>query len=384
MKKLLLGSTALVAAGLIAGPAAAQLELSISGSVDFHMGISSEDEPAAVAGVSGGSRGYGFTTDTTLNIDADGVSDNGLEYGSRINIDDTGILSLDTDDTLTGTTAVTDLFATGLQIDEAYVFVSGSFGQLRFGNTDPAASELRFVMPTVGNGQADGDFERYLIGEGKNAFGTDFAHDSDATKIVYLGDFGDFTVGASFTPNDTLAQGSFPSIGEFDGDLENVISLGANYNGTFGGTSIGVSGGYNMGDIVGIAPNSGGDHTEFGVGAEVGLGAITVGGFWIDSEQEDSSGVVAVDRMRYGLGASFSTGPWSFAANALIGENDATAASTTDGGEDTVYGVGLEYSLAPGLTPYADLVIFDFDDNSGVATDDNDGSVFIVGVTASF
>ena len=83
-----------------------------------------------------------------------------------------------------------------------------------------------------------------------------------------------------------------------------------------------------------------------------------------------------LDRDRFGLGATFSTGPWSFAANALLAEDDVSTL------EDTVYGVGLEYALADGLTPYADLVFFDFDD-AGTA-DDNDGSVFLVGVTASF
>ncbi|MEE8272582.1 MAG: porin, partial [Alphaproteobacteria bacterium] len=61
MKKVLLGSTALVAAGLVAGPALAQLELSISGSVDYHFGIVDEDRDAD-------RRGYGNTTDTTLNF----------------------------------------------------------------------------------------------------------------------------------------------------------------------------------------------------------------------------------------------------------------------------------------------------------------------------
>ena len=68
MKKVLLGSTALVAASLMAGPAFAQLELSISGSVDVHAGWASED-------LDDDRRAYGITTDTTLNFDANGVAD---------------------------------------------------------------------------------------------------------------------------------------------------------------------------------------------------------------------------------------------------------------------------------------------------------------------
>ena len=352
MKKVLLGSTALVAAGLMAGPAFAQLELSISGSVDVHGAWVSEDLDT--------NRGdYGITTDTTLNFNADGVADNGLEYGSRINVDDA-----DNDDD------ERDRFA----IDETWIFLSGTFGEVRLGSTDPAASELRFAIPTVGNGQADGDFPRY-VQSNTGVFGTDFAHSSDANKIVYIGEFGDFTVGASFTPSDN-AIGDDPDLGETAGELRDTFSIGGNYQGEFNNVSVGVSAGGNFGDIEGGA-GSGGDHTEFGVGAEVGFGAFTVGGFYINSEQDNAAGATAVDRDRYGLGATFSTGPWSFGANALIAEDDVS------NDEDTVYGVGVEYSLADGLTPYADLVVFDFDDGAGSATD-NDGTVFLVGVTASF
>ncbi len=361
MKKVLLGSTALVAAGLMAGPAFAQLELSISGSVDVHAGYASED-------LDTGRSEYGITTDTTLNFDADGVADNGLEYGARINVDD---VSEAGDDGGGGGS----LFF----IDETYVFMSGTFGEVRLGSTDPAASELRFTIPTVGNGQTDGDFQRYLA-DGGGAFGLDFAHSNDASKIVYIGTFGDVTVGASFTPSDDAA-GDQSDQEEGTNDLRDVFSIGGNFQGEFNNVSVGVSAGANFGDVEGGGATAGGDHTEYGVGAEVGFGAITVGGFWIDSEREDTAGVNAVDRMRYGGGASFSTGPWSFAANFMIGEDDAGPGGADDI-EDVVYGVGLEYALADGLTPYADLVFFDFD-NPGTV-DDNDGTVFLVGVTASF
>ena len=349
MKKVLLGSTALVAAGLMAGPAFAQLELSISGSVDVHAGYSSED-------LDNDRSEYGITTDTTLNFNADGVADNGLEYGSRINIDDSD-----------------DEF----RIDETYVFVRGTFGAVRFGQDDPAASTLRFAIPTVGNGQADGDFQRYVNDANDGpVFGTDFVHSNDANKIIYIGEFGDFTVGASFTPSDD-AVAAEPDQDESDDELRDTISIGGNYQGEFSGVSVGVSAGANFGDFGETTATSGGDHTEYGFGAEVGFGAITVGGFYITADQEDNAGNDNIELDRYGLGATFSTGPWAFAANALLAEED------NSDNEDTVYGVGVEYSLADGLTPYADLVFFDFDEGGGSAND-NEGTVFLVGVTASF
>ncbi len=324
----------------VAGPAFAQLELSISGSVDYHFGFSDED-------LDTDRRGYGNTTDTTLNFNADGVADNGLEYGTRINVDDDG-----------------DAF----KIDETYVFVSGTFGAIRFGADDPAASTLRFAIPAVGNGQADGDFGRYV--NASFVFGTDFLHSSDDTKIIYIGEFGDFTLGGSYSPTDAAVADN-AALGEDGGDLEDIISIGGNWQVEVGGASVGVSAGYNTGDIeAGGGPE---DLDEWGIGGEVGFGGFTVGGFYIDSE-----GDLVTDRQRYGVGATFSTGPWSFGANALLAEDDRPAGDT----EDTIIGVGVEYSLAPGLTPYADLVFFDSDQPGSV--NDNEGSVFLVGVTASF
>lgn len=374
MKKVLLGSTALVAVGLLAGPAFAQLEFSLSGSVDVHAGFSSEDLDVD-------RRAYGITTDTTLNFDADGVADNGLEYGSRINVDDSG------DD---------------FEIDETWVYVSGSFGEMRFGATDPVASELRFSIPTVGNGQTDGDFGRYVNDENNSfVFGVDFEYSGDDNKIAYIGEFGDITVGASFSPtsesnksdpaqgeNDTVIDIDLTTPGviifELDFALEDIISIGGNYQGEFGGVAFGVSGGANFADVqagtiniggVGVATLPSDDFTEYGAGVEVGFGAITGGGFWITSEIDD----LDIDIDKYGAGATFTTGPWGFGASVLLAELDLGGGAEI---EDTIYGVGVEYSMADGLTPYADLVFFDHE-----ALDpafDNDGSVFLVGMTASF
>lgn len=380
MKKLLLGSTAF--ASLLAGPAFAQLDLTISGSVDVHFGIVDEDLDVD-------RRSYGMTTDTILNFNAAGVMDNGLEYGSRINVDDTS--------------------GDSFKIDETWVYVSGSFGELRFGATDPLASELIYSIPTVGNGQSDGDFGRYVndLTDDEFVFDTDFVYSSDDNKIVYIGDFGGLTAGLSYSPTDDSVgddpaqtdndsqividadPGPPPVVTfELDFQLEDIFSVGANYKTEFNNVSLGVSGGANFADVepgdisvplLGLSvPIPGGDLTEYGFGGEVGFGAVTVGGFWIISELDlDNFGELEQDR--YGAGVTFSTGPWGFAANALIAELDLGGGVDI---EDTIYGLGVEYSLADGLTPYADLVFFDHEGLDPLL--DSDGTVFLAGVTASF
>lgn len=379
MKKVLLGTTALVAAGLMAGPAFAQLDLDISGSVDVHFGISDEDLDL-------NRRAYGVTTDTTLNFNASGIADNGLEYGSRINVDDSD---------------------NEFRIDETWVYLSGTFGEVRFGATDPLASELIYSIPTIGNGQSDGDFGRYVndLTDDEFVFGTDFLYDGDDNKVVYFGEFGGITAGFSYSPT-SEGVGSDPAqtdndseitvdidpgppiviTTELDFDLEDIFSIGANYQGEFNNVSIGVSGGANFGDvepgtfdILGVTSAiPGGDFTEYGFGGEAGFGAFTIGGFWITSELDlDNAGELEQDR--YGGGVTYSVGPWGFAANALLAEFDLGPGAEI---EDTIYGFGVEYSLADGLTPYADLVFFDHETLD--PTLNNDGSVFLAGITASF
>ena len=339
MKKLLLGSTALVAFGLMAAPASAQVELTITGNVDAQFGWGDDDGDDD-------ERDYGGTTDTTLNVNAEGVADNGLRYGARINIDD-GIIGVDNSSFL---------------IDETWVFVAGDWGQVRLGEKEGQASNLRFAVPAVGNGQADGDFGRYIDDFG--IFGTDFIDSGDDAKVSYIGTFGAFTFGASYSPT-TGQQLSDPGQSDNDpGDFENVVSLGANFNGDWDSFTFGVSGGVAIGSAEDGAED---DLEEFGAGGQVGFGGFIIGGFYIYSD-----GGAVDERSRFGLGATFSAGPWSFGINALLADEDEQ--------EDMVYGIGTAFDIAPGLQWYADGVVFEYDGD----VDDNDGWVILTGLTASF
>ncbi|MGP1394011.1 MAG: porin [Inquilinaceae bacterium] len=345
MKKVLLGSTALVAFGLMAAPASAQLELAITGSVDVHFGYGDDDFDA-------NERDYGGTTDTILNFNADGVADNGLSYGGRINVDDSG---------------------NEFRIDETWVYLSGNWGEVRLGAKEGQAQNLRLTMPTTGNGQTDGDFGRY-IQEVNNQEGLSFLDEQDDTKISYIGNFADFTFGVSYSPttgaNDS---GANPQLSDDDaGEFENVFSAGANYQGDFGAATFGVSAGIASGDA---ELGSEEDLFEYGFGAEVGYAGFTFGGFYINSE-----GGTIEDRDRYGLGVSWGAGPWGFAVNGMYAEADLAGAGNER--EDYSVGAGLSYVVAPGLTAYGDLVYFDYDGDGTAA--DNEGYVGLVGVTAAF
>ncbi|MEO1226789.1 MAG: porin, partial [Pseudomonadota bacterium] len=154
MKKVLLGSSALVAAGLFAVPAAAQLELTISGSVDVNFGVVDENGEFEINGIPVDRRDYGGRTDVSLNFNTVATADNGLRYGSRINIDDSDdnvsdAFEFDEDGNPILQAAAANNAST-FSIDEAWIFLSGSFGEVRLGDKEGVAPNFRLTIPTVG------------------------------------------------------------------------------------------------------------------------------------------------------------------------------------------------------------------------------------------
>lgn len=367
MKKVLLGSSALVAAGLIAVPASAQLELTISGSVDVNFGVVDENPDPEFR------REYGGRTDVTLNFNTVFTADNGLRYGSRINIDDSDdnvTCSVIEDDCDVGNNATT------FTIDEAWIFISGSFGEVRLGDKEGVAPNLRLTIPTVGGGAADGDWTNY-VAVGRPNTGTGFlAGDNDSTRITYFFEYEGLTAGASYAPasGDSLLnstnQSRVPGTVGFN-DLEDQFDIGFNYVYDFDGGSVSVGATYLTADSTEPFFN---DAEGVQLGASVSFASFTIGGFYnnsFDTLTPIGDPAFGSDFERWGVGATYEVGDWGFGIN-YLGVNDQT-------GEDGwAAGGGAAYTIAPGLEAYADLVFFE-DDRT-----DDDGTVFLAGITASF
>lgn len=131
-KKVLLGTTALVSAGLVAqnAQAADPIELSVGGYHNWAFFVTDNDDGAgtddlpAEPGFQLGDHDLKF--DGEVQLRGSTVLDNGLEVGVRIEIE--------------GET-------NGDQFDENYAWIEGSFGTFRFGNDDPAAAQMATAAP---------------------------------------------------------------------------------------------------------------------------------------------------------------------------------------------------------------------------------------------
>jgi hypothetical protein len=245
MRKFLLTSTALVGAFALVDRADAQqlttdspFTVRIDGFANVRGGIVSDSNQTAIPAASGNAlraaapniAGHNdqIKTDTEIHITATGKADNGLVYGMYVEIEADPALS-----DLT-TTAVNVNAATGAvtqttvptsasnYIDEANIFLQGSWGRIEMGDQDGAGDQLFFGAPfdygpAYGQGSgADGDIlfrwaNTTLIQNNASSninatpmysWNVRALDSSDASKITYLSPvISGFRAGISYVPN---------------------------------------------------------------------------------------------------------------------------------------------------------------------------------------
>jgi Gram-negative porin len=283
MRKLLLGTTAVVGAALIAPTAMAQMPIvieppgfmagaggngtprgsmgavrvSLGGYFDVRAGyVSDSNDRSAVTNTQASSAAAGnvgaiasssrtvgrqrvdFQSDFELDIFVDGKAANGLEYGA--------VIELQVDNVGAGATGTT------IDTDEFYGYISHPvFGTVRFGDEDNAANLLQVRVPLIRGADTDNYWDEFLNrngGDGSPSLLTSISDGSDVTKIIYLSpQFFGFDFGVSYAPNagegERFALGrtqqpalnTAASVGQRDRTARrNEISGGVRYRGTFG------------------------------------------------------------------------------------------------------------------------------------------------------
>ena len=339
MKKALLGTSALIAAAMIASPAAAQLELSTSASYYWEVGFTDNDS-------TGGGDDWDFQNEGWVQFNARGTSDNGLTYGFRLDIDD-----IETD--------------APAAVDETYVFFQGSFGTVTLGDDDHAADDVRVGVPTSGTGLFDGGFGDYapagIAGVRQDLVRIGPFGNDDDTKIKYTStgaDLAGFTVGVSYSPDSGSGGDNLDRVnGTPAGDFENVFSAGVRYEGDFQGFSVLVGAAGYLGDNVAPAPGADNDLESWTVGLNVGSGGFDAGINYVSGETlgNPSGGVAGtnVEVSGFNVGVTYGQGPWEIGASFSDFEDD------DNNNEEQVYGIGGSYDWLPGVGIDADIMSFD-------------------------
>ncbi|HEV7264039.1 MAG TPA: porin [Falsiroseomonas sp.] len=371
MRKFLLGTTAVVGAALI-GATSAQAQTAptvrVGGYFDFATAF--VDDSLEAAGVDYNS--IAMYTDLEIVVAVRGKAANGLAYGADI--------ELQTDAGGAGSTS--------LNTDEAWGFISSpTLGTLQFGDQDSAANQLVVSAPTLHQSSPSGVWIDFAI---NNQYINSSLNDgNDSTKIVYLSpQFFGFDFGISYAPNNGEGESQFFGNGdlrrdETAGSIHNEISAGLRYRGSFGNVGLAAAFGFMTGD----APAGSGleDPTAYQVGAAVTAYGLTVGAHYLWGEYSaptfGRAGIAPGldDSSSLNFGAVYRMGAFAVNAFYAIGEQDFGAVER----EQTAWGIGATYALAPGMELWATYNDID-DENFAGTTADRDLSIFALGVRLAF
>ncbi len=319
-KRVLLGSTAIVGAGMFfANPAHAQLEVTLSGYTEF--GVIWAEEQDEVQPPEGSGQNFDFFMDNEVFIQAQGTDDaTGIIYGSRVEIEvgSFGVVGEEDDQG--------DAFT-----DEVQLFFSGAFGRVELGQDDGAADVMQLDAASVaaGTGGIDGDLP-ILLTTGA------ILDTGDAAKVTYFTPrVAGFQAGISYVPDVDLG----PVV------TEDFIEAGVNFVGQFAGFDLGVS-------AVATLPDGFeeiGDSAAWAVGGTAGFAGLNFGASY-GNEEIELDDFAGRDLTFITAGVGFGLGP----ANASFNyEYD----DFNEGGVDDahLFVVSADVGLMPGVVLKGDV-----------------------------
>jgi len=309
----------------------------------------------------------------------------------------------------------------GDQIDNTYIWSSGSFGRIEYGET--WGPSLLMAYGSVGEKNHTGDLASFspqvnLNGRGFNSFGGGAGVSSLPTEKIayYTPRMGGFQVGVSYAPEPKNANANGTRDSDQDANVgAEMVDLGLNYTGKFGETSFGVFTSYFTSQTEGGKPTAAVAATErststtledenglkiinlaqaevaavagataaadvdgHSVGAQVSSNGVRVGGRYTKLSDIGGAGL---DRVNWRLGADYSSGAWGVGATYQVAEQDVTT-STED--SSTYLSIGASYNLGPGVQMYGGVLFVSYDDDASAAANEGENSFGVLGTKLSF
>lgn len=372
MKKILLGTTALIGAALLASAASAESpKVTVGGFADFQAGFASDDLDA-------GQRGYGFRNDTEVHFSIDGVADSGLKYGAEIDLE---------------ADVTADADGEGVNASRTYLYLEGGWGRFELGSNTGAEGALKVDASSIARatGGIDGDFTYFSNGRpGSNFISTpdlpvayglkvdegDESTDNNNKITYYTPRWSGFQFGASFAPDQTDRGQTVARADTVAAQAGDIFSGGINYEGQWDaiGFAAALTGAWGDADTAGFN-----DLAAWNLGATVSYMGFSLAASYGDWSDSLTLNAANNDASYWTLGAAYDGGVFGVSITYLDSNTEVT--STTDNDFDNL-SIGADYKLAPGLTPYIEASFYDYD-APGVVFD-NDGTVLIVGSQLAF
>ncbi len=385
MKKLLLGSTALVAGGLLAAPAMAAdpIKIGVGGYYQFYAIAGSIEGTYAPNGSSVQYKGLQFQQEGEIHFIGQSKLDNGTTVGIHVELE-----------------AWSTGAAAGRHNDEAFMFAFGDWGRVEFGARDQASYRMYYGSPSAllgfGFFQHNSSFGWYSAAMAANpatggaTFFTIGGQFQDVNRINYFTPrFMGLQIGVGYAPKINLGvnallgaglAGPGPGTGAGvcgyndattmincptnDNSWQDVFDIGANYLNKFGDFTVALYGAFMYAAFVPSFNQSNNNANlvtganlaswkQWVVGAQFGYAGFTLGGSigW-DNNGLGGNYYTGVDSSsrKYTVGAMYATGPWQMSVGwggvrTNNGNGAATLATVNQGGNS-----GLNFTPNAGTT----------------------------------
>jgi len=406
MKKVLLATTALVSAGVLAGAGevAAQdkpISLALGGYYRSAFAVNSDDDGTGQRGA--GRRNHRVTQDVEVHFKGEVTLSRGLTVGA--------VIELEAQE------------QAGDQVDETWAYIKGRWGELRYGDEDSVTRLMQLSAPFPlgdtmfgvnspffsfsNNGVAQlsaAGATTAPAGPGTNTTSADLS--TDSSKILYFTPrISGFQLGVSYAPDGTqdcrtsngATNGCGAGVGagrlKTDG-IGQVFAVAGNYDGKVGPVDVKAMLGFSRATqevAGGTAPARNRDpHTYLG-GLNLGYMGWWIGGSFQrakDSNVQFQTGVEGRDSTVFDIGIAYNPGPWGVSLAWSRGKYDRSdgatgAAANTVQDKLDVYALTGAYVLGPGIRLNAGLEYYKYD--PGLAGAANyDSKAFLIGTTFIF
>jgi len=346
MKKLLLGSTALVVGGLMAAPAMAAdpIKMGVGGYYTFYGAAGNIDPTYAMNGSVTNYKGLEFIQEGEIHFIGQTKLDNGTSVGLTVELEAWNPSSS----------------VANAQIDEAFLFAFGDWGRIEVGSRDAATYRMYYGSPSafIGWGaiQHNHNYSNLSMQANNKAYTrvtatTNTPTWQDVNRINYFTPrFAGLQIGVGYAPKlNAAAAGGQAASGPgnpagicgynnatnmnacptADYAWQDVFDVGANYLNKFGDFTVALYGAFayasfvpGFGPVGGVFPNvaanqaTGANLTawkQWVVGAQFGYAGFTIGGaYGYDNNGLGSNYFTGVDNDTrfYTGGIMYETGPW--------------------------------------------------------------------------
>ena len=388
MKKVLLGTSAIVAAGLLSTGAMAQdgFTVTVGGVFGFSAAIIDQDDSNVAPAQPGAlMRDHAFGQSSEIVFTANATLDNGTRVRAVVELE--------------GEAGQAD------QTDEVFLrFSNDAWGTLEMGGRDGPAQKMVTLGPAVSFDHIVGctAFTHYS-GGGGNAVGfqCSLGRLSDSLKVSYFTPvINGVRAGVSYEPEPGIDgagsnQNGNPAADTIlgttaAGQASETIEAGLEYVNTFGDVSFRGSVVYAHGkqEATAAAGQFLDDLDLWNIGAQVGFGAFTVGGHFQSTDVNTNTRATANgDDKSFRISVTYSAGPWLVgAAYAQREVEDRVSGAPVLVGDDklSVWGVTARRSLGPGVTVAAGLRFWEWEDDDNLRANENDVNQLFIATRVNF